>query len=117
MTASSTTGRGGNTDWLKVLKPLLGNEQVDLDVVLRAIVDETTRQLRADRGTFYLIDHATQELVSRAAHLPEITEIRLRMGEGVAGWVAKHAEPLRVTVHAAGEVSPKLILLPKGAKA
>lgn len=98
MTASSSAKKTrSKTDWLKVLKPLLGNQQVDLDVVLRAIVDESTRQLRADRGTFYLIDHATQELVSRAAHLPEIAEIRLRMGEGVAGWVAKHAESLRVT--------------------
>ncbi len=97
MTTSSSAPKKARTDWLKVLKPLLGNRQVDLDVVLRAIVDEATRQLRADRGTFYLIDHATQELVSRAAHLPEIAEIRLRMGEGVAGWVAKHGEPLRVT--------------------
>ncbi len=69
-------------------------EQVDLDDLLRAVIDEVARRLRADRGTLYLLDHARGELVSRVAHLPELAEIRLRVGEGIAGWVAAHGEPV-----------------------
>ncbi|MCB9677187.1 MAG: sigma 54-interacting transcriptional regulator [Alphaproteobacteria bacterium] len=83
-------------DWLAKLLGNLADRQVDLDVVLRRIVDETTRRLDADRGTLYLVDHATRELVSRVAHLPEIAEIRLRIGEGVAGWVADEAQAVRI---------------------
>lgn len=75
----------------------LSRGPVDLDEVLRGVVDDSTRRLRADRGTLYLLDHATRELVSRVAHLPEIAEIRLRIGEGVAGWVAENGEPVRVS--------------------
>jgi transcriptional regulator with GAF, ATPase, and Fis domain len=69
-------------------------EQVDLEEFLRAVIDEIARRLQADRGTLYLLDHARGELVSRVAHLPELAEIRLRVGEGIAGWVAAHGEPV-----------------------
>ncbi len=71
-------------------------KQVDLTALLRRIVDDVTRRLLADRGTLYLVDHARQELVSHVAHLPEISEIRLRLGEGVAGWVAQSGELLSI---------------------
>ncbi len=67
----------------------LASREVDLDAVLQRIIDQTVKALHADRGTIYLVDHARGELVSRVAHLPEIAEIRLRLGEGVAGWVAE----------------------------
>ena len=75
------------SDWLDGSDKTL-DLAVDLDRVLRGVVDEVTRRLSADRGTLYLLDHARGELVSRVAHLPEIAEIRLRLGEGVAGRVA-----------------------------
>jgi Nif-specific regulatory protein len=84
------------TDWLEKLKELVLDRQVDLDELLKLIVDEVTRRLGADRGTLYLVDHARGELVSRVAHLPEIAEIRLRLGEGVAGWVARSSQVLNM---------------------
>jgi Nif-specific regulatory protein len=72
---------------LKTLQALRQG-QVDLEDALRRVVDEVVAALGADRGTLYLLDHARQELVSRVAHLPELSEIRLRIGEGVAGSVA-----------------------------
>ncbi len=81
---------GGTVDvgWIAELRARLQDRRVDLDALLRAVVDEATRRLDADRGTLYLVDHARGELVSRVAHLPEIAEIRLKIGEGVAGMVA-----------------------------
>lgn len=80
--------------WWPQLRQSLREQQVDLDEVLQQIVDEITRRLQADRATLYLLDHARQQLVSRIAHLPEITEIRLDLGEGVAGHVARTGQPL-----------------------
>ncbi|MBU0551695.1 sigma-54-dependent Fis family transcriptional regulator [Myxococcota bacterium] len=72
------------------------NDQVDLDALLGRLMDEVTRRLGADRGTLYLVDHARGELVSRVADLPELAEIRLRLGEGIAGWVARTGEAVFV---------------------
>ena len=81
-------GGGVDVGWIAELRARLVDRRVDLDALLRAVVDEATRRMGADRGTLYLVDHARGELVSRVAHLPEIAEIRLRVGEGVAGHVA-----------------------------
>jgi Nif-specific regulatory protein len=85
-----------DADWPQRLKELVVDRQVDLDELLQLVVDEVTRRLGADRGTLYLVDHARGELVSRVAHLPEIAEIRLRLGEGVAGWVARSGRVLNM---------------------
>ena len=47
----------------------------------------------SDACLVYLIDHATNEIVLRASQLPhdaEIGNVRLKMGEGITGWVAAH---------------------------
>ncbi len=89
---------GGQVDvgWIGELQGRLRDRRVDLDALLRALVDEVTRRLDADRGTLYLVDHARGELLSHVAHLPEIAEIRLKLGEGVAGHVASSGELLNV---------------------
>jgi Nif-specific regulatory protein len=66
--------------------------EVALGDLLRSLVRRVARTLDADRGTLYLVDRARQELVSIAADLPEISEIRLRLDEGVAGHVATTGE-------------------------
>ncbi len=79
-----------------ILGALPVDEHVDLDEVLRRVMDAVVAHLDADRGTLYLVDHARHEVISRAAHLPEISEIRLGWGEGVAGWVAERGRCVRV---------------------
>jgi Nif-specific regulatory protein len=71
--------------------PLLSRE-VDLDVLLEHLLDQITQAVAADRGTLYLIDPEAQELYSRAAHLPELKQIRLKLGQGIAGTVAATGE-------------------------
>ena len=82
-------------DLADLIERVRGRE-TDLDTVLGQVIDAVCRELGADRGTLYLVDHANRELVSRAARLPELTEIRLRVGEGVAGWVAEHGDAVLV---------------------
>lgn len=62
--------------------------EVDLDALLHRVVDLVAQAMGADRATLFLIDKSTGELVSRAAHLPELPEIRLPKGHGIAGHVA-----------------------------
>jgi Nif-specific regulatory protein len=71
-------------------------DPIDIDRVLADVVDRVARRFDADRATLYLVDHAARELVSRAAHLPEISEIRLHLGEGIAGWVGQEGEAIRL---------------------
>ena len=61
---------------------------IDLDGLLSEVVDVVAQEVGAERASLFLLDRGRQELVSRAAHLPEIAEIRIRMGEGIAGAVA-----------------------------
>jgi transcriptional regulator with GAF, ATPase, and Fis domain len=69
---------------------------VDLEALLGAMVDTAMRVLGAERGTLYLVDRQRQELFSKAAHLPELREIRLALGQGVAGRAATSGEVLHV---------------------
>ena len=70
--------------------------EVDLDSLLRHVVDLVAQAMHADRATLFLLDRAKNELVSRAAHLPELPEIRLAMGHGIAGYVAKTRRPVNI---------------------
>jgi Nif-specific regulatory protein len=81
---------------LAELRELLRDRPVDLDEMLRRLVDGAAASLRADRGTLFLIDPQSRQLVSRVAHLPELREIRLKVGEGLAGWVARTGRMLNM---------------------
>lgn len=82
-------------DLLVDVGPLLSRE-INLDRFLQLLVDRVAALMEADRGTLYLLDPARKELFSRAAHLPELRQIRLGIGQGVAGYVA--AEGVMVNV-------------------
>ncbi len=64
-------------------------QEVDLDALLGAMGARIARAMRAERATVWLVDAATGELRSRIADLPELPEIRLPPGQGIAGWVAE----------------------------
>ena len=70
--------------------------EIAIDELLQRVVDHVAAALKADRGTIYLLDRGKGELFSKAAHLPEIEEIRLQLGQGVAGHVAQTGEILNV---------------------
>ncbi|MBU8894642.1 sigma 54-interacting transcriptional regulator [Corallococcus sp. M34] len=86
------------TDVTQVLLPFGGlvGREVDLDAFLQNLVDRIAATMQADRGTLWLLDASRNELFSRAAHLPELAQIRVKLGQGVAGTVAQAGEAINV---------------------
>ena len=62
---------------------------LDLDQLLELILDRITDALEADRATLYLLDETNDELVSRIALGDDVKSIRLKIGSGIAGHVAR----------------------------
>src|SRR5215469_18024793 len=62
---------------------------LDLDQLLELILDRITDALEADRATLYLLDETNDELVSRIALGDDVRSIRLKIGSGIAGQVAR----------------------------
>ena len=72
------------------------NSTIDLDKLLRLIVEAAMQSIKADRGTLYLIDNATGELWSKVAKGKNMVEIRLPIGKGLAGYVAKTGDTVNI---------------------
>ena len=83
-------------DTLLVALGAMVRTQVSADELLGAIVDVVTDLLDADRGTIYLRDADGDELVSIAAHLPEMRELRVPLSQGVAGYVGRTGRVVNV---------------------
>lgn len=87
-----------NTDELQMIIKAaeLVNSNIRIDEVLKNIVDVATDLTRADRGTLYLVDKEKNELWSLITMGDEMREIRLKIGEGLAGFVAKSGETVNI---------------------
>jgi signal transduction histidine kinase/CRP-like cAMP-binding protein len=72
------------------------NSNIKLDEVLKSIVSAASLLTDADRGTLYILDRETNELWSKVVRGEEIQEIRLRIGQGLAGWVAQTGEIVNI---------------------
>ena len=86
---------------LKTLKEIsrLLNSTLDEKEVKTRAMEAATQLMEAEVGSLLLIDEATQELYFEVAlgdRGERVKEIRLKMGEGIAGWVAKTGEPVIV---------------------
>jgi Nif-specific regulatory protein len=68
--------------------------EIDVDVLMTRIVDLIASAMDADRATLFLVDRERSEIYSKVAHLPEIDEIRLPVGQGIAGHVAATGRPI-----------------------
>src|SRR5215471_16320234 len=65
------------------------NSTLDLAELLELILKIARTEVRADRGTVFLVDQRRQELWSIAASGLEHQELRIPFGKGVAGTVAQ----------------------------
>ncbi len=73
------------------------NSNVKLDEVLKGILLAAQNLTHAERGTIYLVNKEKDEIWSKVKEGEEISEIRLKIGEGLAGWVAKNKEIVNIT--------------------
>src|SRR2546421_12942840 len=72
---------------------------LDLDSILQAIMEKMAEYFRPDTWSLLMVDEQRNELyfaiaVGDAAEA--LKNVRLKVGEGIAGWVAKHGEQLIV---------------------
>jgi signal transduction histidine kinase len=74
------------------------HSSLDPHEALKLILDEAVRLMRASSGSVILSNPTTGLLEIEASYgLPEnAASLRLRVGEGITGWVARHGKPARV---------------------
>lgn len=73
--------------------------QLELEKTVRAVMDAVCEALKAKASSVLLVEEDQRGLYFMAAtgeKEGEVKKIRMKMGEGIAGWVAAHKEPLIV---------------------
>lgn len=64
----------------------------EVDAILPQIMTKVTQLMKADRSTFFVVDQERRELWSKVLQGEQSVVIRLRVGDGIAGWVAQSAQ-------------------------
>lgn len=80
-----------------------------LEQVLTEVVDFTTSVLKCDSCFVYVLEN--DELVLRASKNPHpeaVNRLKLKMGQGITGWVAEHGRPVAVSHNASQDPRFKL---------
>src|SRR5713101_5665375 len=68
---------------------------LDLDSILQTILDKMAEYFRPDTWSLLMVDEAKDELYFAIAvgdKAEALKNVRLKVGEGIAGWVAKNGE-------------------------
>jgi diguanylate cyclase (GGDEF)-like protein len=71
----------------------------DLDTILRTILEQMERIMEAELWTLLMVDEKTQDLyyaIAAGGEQEALKDLRVKIGEGVAGWVVEHGETLIV---------------------
>ena len=75
------------------------NSVLDLDQLLELIIETATRMMEAKASSLMLLDEKTQKLYFKVAtgeKSEEVMQYEINVGEGIAGYVAEHGEPLLI---------------------
>jgi len=72
------------------------SSSLDLDRLLALIMEKVRELMQADRATLFLVSEDGTELWSKILDGGESQEIRLTVGEGIAGWVASSGEVVNI---------------------
>jgi len=89
------------------------SSELSLDEMLGEIVGLTARVSGCEACLVYLVEPETGEFVLRASLLPHASDLgrlRMKMGEGVTGWVAEHQSPVALSSKAADD--PRFKIFP-----
>jgi signal transduction protein with GAF and PtsI domain len=76
------------------------SSNLELNELLKRIVEMVMNFITADSCLIYLYDRVNDELILTASDIPErkmLGRIKLKMGEGVTGWVAKEKRPVALS--------------------
>jgi HD-GYP domain-containing protein (c-di-GMP phosphodiesterase class II) len=68
----------------------------NLDRLLQLILGEVTKVMEADRSSLFLVDRERNELWSKIAQGLEVREIRIKIGMGIAGFVAQTGKVVNI---------------------
>ena len=86
-------------DLAKIVSLYEAKEPKDLDRILKNLMIKVSGALKVSRVSLMLIDKQTEELrIELAKGLEEeiIKDTRVKIGEGISGWVALYGEPLLI---------------------
>jgi signal transduction histidine kinase len=74
------------------------NAKLDPHVVLELVLVEAVKRMRATSGSLCLINPNDDviEIEVAIGLPPEAKKLRLRLGQGITGWVALHGKPVRI---------------------
>jgi diguanylate cyclase (GGDEF)-like protein len=91
----------------------------DLDAILRTILEHMERIIEAELWTLLMLDESSQDLyyaIAAGGEQEALRGMRVKVGEGVAGWVVQHGETLIVPeaehdprLEQAGAVKPQRV--------
>jgi signal transduction protein with GAF and PtsI domain len=69
------------------------SSELSIDEILGEVIGLAVQATACDACLVYLIDRDANEMVLRASQVPhaaDLENLRIKMGEGVTGWVAEH---------------------------
>lgn len=78
---------------------MIFSSTLDIDELLNIVLDKAEEVMDAEASSVFRIDEEKDELyfvTARGVKGKEAKEIRVPMGKGIVGWVAKHGKPLLV---------------------
>jgi len=84
----------------------LVSSDLSLDEMLGEVIGLTVQATACDACLVYLFDAATNEIVLRASQVPHaaaLDNLRMKLGEGVTGWVAEHKSVVALSSNAAAD--------------
>ncbi len=82
------------------------SSELSLDEMLGEIIGLTSQVTGCDACLVYLIEHENGEIVLRASQVPhaaDLGNLRMKMGEGVTGWVAEHKAVVALSSNASSD--------------
>src|SRR5213076_2921883 len=82
------------------------SSELSLDEMLGEIVGLTSQISGCDACLVYLVELPTEEFVLRASQVPhaaDLGNLRMKVGEGVTGWVAEHQSPVALSSKASAD--------------
>ena len=82
------------------------SSNLSLEKMLHELVSLAVEVTSCDACLVYLVDRTRKEVVLRASQLPhtkEIGHVKLKMGEGITGWVAQNKAVVALGADAAAD--------------